>query len=643
MSIKITLIFNVISCNVISKNDQLFKNDIINSLSDNNKSKLISQNKNIENDLIDNAITSTFDFFNERKNLNKNFYSYSNENIFLEPNLIEEEQKKENDIQNENNSIISKKIFDELIQKRKIHQTKINNYKKWMIGIGLASSIIAGFSSGLGIYFGIKNNDKNVNLENINLQKQIDIYKNLYKEINQADPLTNVIVKVIDIAFTKQLPQAILNFLKKTILKESFQKIEENLDKELTKKIAASKKATEFTVKDLLTKFTKLKIQDINNYEFKKGVKKAITDIIKSYLPDLIKGILDFLTIQGKEQNKNSILANFLIEKLANWKIKLKNSENFSKIIRTYIELIIKKDNKLISFLISRASDAINKTNLSFKMIDDIFAIINRFIDILIVKEEEKEQTTKIIDVEKIIKVLLPELVNSIEIDDSKDYSAFVSFVNGMFEKNNSDKSNEYNNLWVYNLIDKNKFQPENSAYLEKQAILESEAINSDRKIIIPEVDLSVDDKFLVLLELNNISGFITKLFNLLFEPLVIELKKNKNNECENAKKAIVRLTGLISYIYYKLSSNNGSGFINTLKKDLTPADPKYAITKTISKLLAKHDIQSTVLTDLFGKKVSDSYLYIFTIGSYQIFTESKNKAEKKESKLENIFEKGSF
>ncbi|MDJ1647286.1 hypothetical protein [Mycoplasma phocimorsus] len=639
--INIALLSNAISCNVINKNNQQNKNNVVSTVLKNNKNRSINYNLFYKNILTDKTVNSTFNFFNKNKKIANSFYANNNEDFFIESNLIEEKQKHENYIQEEIESIASKNIFKNLLEKRKKHQEKMNYYKKIMIGFGIASAIVVGISSSLGIYSGIKNDAKNVNLVNKSLEEQIKIYKNLYKEINQTDPFTNVIVKVIDIAFTKQLPQAILNFLKETILKESFQKIESNLEEELIKKLAASKEATEFAVKDLLTKFTKLEIKNIDNKEFKKSVKKAITDIIKNYLPDLIKGILDFLTIQGKAQSKNSILADFLIKKLENWRTKLQNSDIFSKIIRIYIELIIEKNNKLISFLINKASDAINKTNLSFNIIDDIFTIVNTFIEILILKENETKSTDKIIDVEKIIKVLLPELVNSIEIDDSKDYSVFVFFVNGMFEKNNANNSNNNNNLWVYNLIDKNKFQPENTSYLEMQNSSQFELANN-RKIIIPELDLSIDDKFLVLLELNNISGFITKLFNLLFEPLVIELKKNENNKHENAKKAITRLTGLISYIYYKLSSNNESGFFNKLKKDLTPADPKYAIPKTISKLLTKHGIKKIELTDLFGKEVFDSYLYIFSISSYKIFSESK-KQVKENSELKKIFEEGNF
>ncbi|MDJ1648044.1 hypothetical protein [Mycoplasma phocimorsus] len=626
MVVNISLLINIVSCKNISLNKKLFKNNINDLIFKNDQNKLISYEYPENNKLND-----EYSFKNIIKNkyLNNGFYIYENKNIFIESNLIEEEQKVEDNITEKENTNISINLFNELLEKRRRHQEKINTYKKWMIGFGIASSIIVGVSSGLGIYFGIKNSDKSISLTNQNLQEQINSYKN----INSNDPFIKVIVKIIDIAYTKKLPQSILNFLKETILKDSFKNLNEKFENELVNKIMASKDITKFAVNDLLVELTKIGIKNNDKNTINNNIKKALTNIIEIYLPDLIKGILDFITIESKQKTKNSILADILIKILNDSNIGIKNSHDFSIILRTYVKLIIKKDNKLIDFIIKTASDAINQTNLTSNIINDIFTIINKFIDIIIARKSDKNED-KVIDVEKIVKILLPKILKIITFDKNNDYSSFVSFINKMFES--KDEQNNSNFDWIYNLIKNGKIN---------NITIKPTNENQNRKIIIPKLDINNHEKFFVLLELENISGYITKIFNLLFEPLIIQLKKNENEN--ETKKAIVRLTGFISYIYYKLNNlklNNKETFFNRLKRDLNPANPKYAIPKAIYKLFKKYEINNSIITDLFGKKVFDSYLYIFTIESYEIFTEAKKQAESNEtSNLKKIFEQGNF
>ncbi|MDJ1646670.1 hypothetical protein [Mycoplasma phocimorsus] len=640
ISTNIVILTNAISCNNINKNN------IIDFSIENKKDKLYNYKAIKENSLIDTAVNFTFDYFAKNTNIHNGFHTYKNENIFIESNLSEDEKNIENRQKENNETDISKKLINELLEKRKKHEEKIAIYKKWILITSIASIIVATISSSLGIYFGIKNSNKNVEMTNLNLENQIEEYKKKYKEINPNDHLSNVIIKIIDIAFTKEFPNAILNFLKETILKDSFEKVNIDFETELKKEIKESNEAAKSSVSDLLNKLTKINIKNSDNNQIKNEIKKALTDITKIYLPNLIKGILKFITINSKVQTNNSIFADFLIKKLDKWNIKLNNSNEFSEILKTYVELITRRDDNLIAFLIKKASNVINRTDLSINIIDNLFTIINKFIEDLILKDnnDKNGEKSKAIDAAKIINILLPKIISSIKIDAEKDYLSFVKFVNGMFEQNNKHSNVNNKQLWVYKLIEGGKFKPDTQVYLENQIVSENQQINN-RKIIIPEVDFSLDEKFLVLLELNNISGFITKLFNLLFEPLVIELKKSENNKSENAKKAIIRLTGLISFIYYKLSSNNKSGFFNTLKKDLTPADPKYAIPKTISKLFDKHNIKKE-LTELFGQSIYDPYLYIFKIGSYEIFSAAKKQVEKHKeniSDLKKIFESGTF
>ncbi|MDJ1647625.1 hypothetical protein [Mycoplasma phocimorsus] len=635
MFINILFLSNIISCKNISENKKISKNNNINLILKNNGNKwnkLVNYKKLKNNNLIDSNINSNFNYFEKNKYLNNGFYTYNNENIFIESNLIEE-QKEKNNTQHNENANISKILFNELSEKREKHKEKINFYKKWMLGFGIATCIVVGVSTGLGIYFGIKNSDENVNKENENLQNQINFYRN----IKSNDALAKVILKIIDIAFMKQLPQAILNFLKETILKESFEKLNEKFENELVEKIMQSKDVTKSAINNLLTELTKIDVKNKDINKINNDIKKSLTNIIEIYLPDLIKGVLNFITIESKEGTQSSILGDILIKILNESNIGIKNSHDFSIILKTYVDLITKKENNLINFIIEIASEAINKTELSSDIINDIFKMINMFIDILIARKSNNN-SGKVIDVEKIVKILLPKLVKIINFDKDKNYSAFVSFINQIFENNNKNDSN-FN--WVYDLIEKGEISKNSKNNTKKE--------NENRKIIIPRLDINSHEKFLVLLELGKISGFITKFFNLLYEPFVIELKKQeKQNE---VKKAIVRLTGFISYIYYKLNnlkSDNKDTFFNVLKKDLNPANPKYAIPKAISKLLKKYYISDSIITDLFGKKVPDWYLYIFKSNSYAIFIEAEKEAKKqlevnKESNLKEIFKQGNF
>lgn len=603
--------------------------------------------------------------------------SDGNEEDEIEEGEYSEEEDSEEDEENEEEleeseeeSSSTKRLLEELLKKKQKHLRKINTYKKVGITAGVTSAVIVGLSAGLGAYFGNKYSDEQAIADTKTLEEHLKLYKNIYKEANPSDPLVNVLEKVVEVAFTKELPTAIFDVLKQTVLKDVLSKFNaDDSEKKLIEKIKSSKETTKEVVRELLTSLTKLELNKTkDNEEAAKKVKGAIIKIIKLYLPTLIKGVLDFLAVKSNDTNGTSIIADILVNTLSKFNIKVEKTSELSDILQTYIKLLAKKENNLINYVIRIASEALGKVDLSFNIIGDVFRNINTFIDIILARDENGK---KKVDVNKVVKVLLPELVRAIEISPDQDYSSFVKFVNSMFEKNNGTSqgtNNNSNNKWVYELISSGKFKPEQNknVTLENQVTSSSssqgkvdnkETKNDTNSIIIPELDINLDEKFGVLLELENISGVITKLFNLLFEPLVLQLKDKQKDEKQNkdassnnstnkddVKKAITRLTGLISYIYYKLKPIKGESFFKKLTRDITPSDPKYAIPKTISKLFKKHNITDIQLTDLFGESISDKYLFIFTTSSYRIFSEAKKQSEnssESSNKLKTIFEKG--
>ncbi|MDJ1648627.1 hypothetical protein [Mycoplasma phocimorsus] len=122
----------------------------------------------------------------------------------------------------------------------------------------------------------------------------------------------------------------------------------------------------------------------------------------------------------------------------------------------------------------------------------------------------------------------------------------------------------------------------------------------------------------------------------LIFEPLVIELEKEKNQE--NTKRAIFRISTLLSFTYYNFVKVSKINFINSLFHSVNPLEPVTFIPEILQELFKKYSIPNITLNEIFG----DTYnKYIFTGKRYEIFKITEQTDNNSRNKLISILKNG--
>ncbi|MDJ1648490.1 hypothetical protein [Mycoplasma phocimorsus] len=616
--LNITLNITTISLLIACKN-----NEEINSIAINfNKQKEILNLNKQKNQFLP---LQEIDINNSSQLLQKNekFFNInlnSNKNIIIEKNVNKKDVSNSNNKQNKvsaNNK--ESALLEQLIKQEKQNKKSEEKHKVIAISFVIASSVITGVVAGISAYFGYKNINSPENQKKKDFEAKIAYYKKLFEEWKPSEPLINVLHKLFELSFSEYLPKAIFSILKEVLLKDLLQDFTSESEDLLISKLQKIEKPSKEILDTFYEKLTKINLLKENAAsEVSKEFKSWIVTVVKDYLPKAFKGILNFISTQSTEKEKGSILSRFLEKILLKLNIKLNDFDSFSKTLSIYTHLFINEQNQFINFVIDGISKAINKVDITFNILEDTYKIINSTIEELIAEKEK-------ISVTKIFNDVLPKINSIVNIDNTVDYSDYIDFINSIFSEEKNDNKN-----WVYLYISTGKL-----ICKQKNHSVKNDKSNSP-EIILPSFDINFDNIKIIIKNKNEIFGTIKNLMYLIFEPLVIELEKEKNQE--NTKRAIFRISTLLSFTYYNFVKVSKINFINSLFHSVNPLEPVTFIPEILQELFKKYSIPNITLNEIFG----DTYnKYIFTGKRYEIFKITEQTDNNSRNKLISILKNG--
>ncbi|MDJ1647627.1 hypothetical protein [Mycoplasma phocimorsus] len=192
-------------------------------------------------------------------------------------------------------------------------------------------------------------------------------------------------------------------------------------------------------------------------------------------------------------------------------------------------------------------------------------------------------------DLNKFFNDLLPKILKALTIKDKNSYSNFVTFINNLVI-NLSNK-----NKWIENFINSEDFIPNVEVELSNL-----DNIKKENKLILFELDLTFQNIFLALWKANDILQLIKDISKLLFEPLIIELKINK--DVDSVKKAIFRLSFLLFFIYYRYAGFNKIWILGSIITTFNPFEPERYLVEFLKDLLKEYEIKNANIDSIFGK-----------------------------------------
>ncbi|MDJ1647280.1 hypothetical protein [Mycoplasma phocimorsus] len=398
-------------------------------------------------------------------------------------------------------------------------------------------------------------------------------------------------------------------------MNEYLQDFEGNFEKLLINKL----KNIESPTKEILKMFNDdfLNINLLDNEIIKTKIKSLITNISEKYLANLLRALLDFISTSSNENNI-SILGRIVEKVLKKHKINITNISSFSFILNTYAQIMSSKTNSLIDFFVQKFNDSIKETDFQYDLINDFFTVVNSMIKVFFSNNNK-------FDFNNASNILLPKILEALTIKNKNSYSNFVEFINNLFI-NPSNK-----NKWVYNFINTGNFIPSIQVELSNFDNVKKENKN---KLILPELDITFNNIFIAFWNADNISQLIKDILKLLFEPLIIELKVNKN--VDNVKKAIFRLSSLLSFIYYRYASFNRIKILGSIITTFSPFEPERYLVDFLEKLLNEYKITNINIDSILGKSFRP-FTDLFR-KKFDIFTILKDAAKTLEkSKTTNV------
>ncbi|MDJ1645526.1 hypothetical protein QLQ80_00265 [Mycoplasma sp. M5725] len=579
-------------------------------------SNFIDNNTSIFLQTFNNSINDSLNFLQKQKpNFVKNLET--NDIIFNNKNKNELNAPQEEQHFNEEES----KLFEEFLKQEKINKSNVRKYKIITASFIVVSSVITGVAVGLGAYFGFKNINSSENIRKRELEEKLENYRQLLKNISPTNSLVNVFNKMFELAFTNQLPKAVLRILKETFFKDLLQDFDEKSEDILTKKLEGIKNPTKEIFRKFYDKTIVINLlKNDSETSIKKAIKDWVVEIVKEYLPKAFKSIIEFLITQSETGKKSSIMSRFIEGLLFARQIKIKDIENFSNVVSIFAKFFTNQNSQLFEYIITSISNAINKHDFSFDILNDFFEIINLIILDLTAKDGK-------IDIEKVINTLLPKITSIVNIDANSDYSSYVKFINDLFTKDVYQ-----NNKWVYYFMSTNKIT--SNAYI----YLDSDFKSVTHKIKFPEFNINFETIVEVFENRKNISDNFDKLMNLIFEPLIIQLTKKEKND--SVKKAIFRLATFLSFVYYKYAKVSKKNWINAIFNRVNPYEPISYLPKIIDNLINKHKNLSINLDSIFGEKF---YRHFSFKNYYKIFDITIDAAKGEIAKLKEILEVGYY
>ncbi|MDJ1647282.1 hypothetical protein [Mycoplasma phocimorsus] len=562
----------------------------------------IENKKFSSGDPVYNAINNYFSLLEKndktlknKKEINKKEYFTENEN--------------ESRINNEDSELLQQLIKEEKQQKQELKKQKIIT-----IFLAISGSILAGVAAGLGIYFGTKNIDSVENIKRKALQNDFFKYKELIKKSKKSQSLFDVFNKIIDSTFEEELPRIIIVLLRDAFFKEYLQDFDKKNEEILIKKLSEIKIPIKNILDKLFDKFIDKYnfVNDNNQAENISKIKELVVEIAKIYLPNALRNILDFLTLQSDSENKNSILSRVVIKILKKNNIIAEDIENISEVFRT-IALILKSEKKiLLDFIIQKIIYTIQNNELLFDFKSDLFNIVNNTI-----KEIFAEKTNNYLSLKKVFNDIIPKIIDFVKIDKSNSYYSFVKFINNLFTKNNNKSK------LIYLFLNSGNLKSDSIVYLQKDF--------NNQHIIFPKFNITFKNIFLAFENRDSIKKIIDGITKLLFEPLIIEL--TKDNDITNVNKSIFRLVSFLSFIFYKYLKLDNIIFDKILSIFF---DPETYLTKIIKELLVK--LNSKVkIEDILGSNHRKIFTWWKT--SFKIFEIIKKAANGNSESIKQFIE----
>ena len=542
-----------------------------------------------------------------------------------------------------------KKQLEGAWNKQKLIKLKQQKLKNVLLGASVGGVIVAGITAGLGSFFGLRNINTKINNKISELKDNISYLQDEIKEVKSKDSLFTTLKKLLEISLNKNLPTAIFQIIDTTLLKTVLKDYVTNSTSSELKNILQNniKETISKLIDELLNKIESIKLEDEEESDdfskIIKDVQSKIAEVIKSYLPSFISGVINFLVKidNGSTSDKKgrSIIV-LLIEKLLKHKhIIIQKPDNLAKLLESYFSVItMENNNDLIKFIVDQFSNVIEKHTISFNIIDDFFEIINEVIAKLLTKDTNKNQ----IDIDIIFKNLIPKLLNVVTKSvDSIDSNELLEFINGIFE----DVENDNKPKWIYQFINTNENHEENKDYYLSLPSTNKNKTNT-RKIHFPKFSFNLSTIISSIFSLSDIQNIVEKFLTLFIKPISKLLSDESKKE--DAKKALFRISSIFVYFYYKYAGT-GSNIADTIISFINPLDPESLVKKIIEQNIKTVNQKTIKLTDIFGEEKSRQWWEILYSTSYKIFELSKEAASNKMSdnnkktQLKNNLKKGMY
>ncbi|MDJ1646242.1 hypothetical protein [Mycoplasma phocimorsus] len=538
------------------------------------------------------------------------------------------EEENENNLNSKKLELLNakKKQLEKAWAKQKELKAKRKRLNNIIIAVSIGGAIAAGFSAGFGAYFGLKNINSEINKEVEEIKNNIFLNENILKQIEEKDSLFEVFRNLLEVSFKKKLPEAIFHIIDNVILKTLLKDyVTEQSSKELEKIIKNG-------FKEKVTKIVEKILNDLSSinsfnddYSIIKQVQIKTAAILKEYLPSFVRETLLFLTKTDNTSNEkrysiSALLLKALLEKNM-IEIEEKMMLNISNLLEFYTKKISNDNNELMNFIIEVFVQVVESNNISFNILNDIYDLINKFIQKLLTKDDPNK-----IDFELIFLTLVPKLLEEIKkIDDSKNESKILEFINGLFECN--DK--EHNKKLIYLLIE-NKFDTKkivapiylNSKLLTTNNIEQKQAGNI-RKINFPHIAINIKTIISIFFNISNGINLVEQLLSIFIKPLIKLL--NDSNKKEEAKKALFRISIFFAYLYYSYAPN--TGIFDNIIKFFNPIEPIKMLKKLIESEIKKSGLE---LKDIWGPIESG-----FISSSYESFELAKSAAREIDANTE--------
>lgn len=427
----ITLVTSVVSCNLNANQKQVNLEGLTQTF----------DIKNVEKSVTD-ATTNAQEtaVFNDKKDQNANS---SDTRVFSDvdvPTILDQSSKKPKKIKKDKAAEKAAKQAQIEKLKQQLDTLEKNNVqeeeklKSISAGSYIISTITSGITSGLGAWFWTNGSKSQLDEEIEKLKKENEKLKENKPEYLQ-ESLKDVFEKMLDVAFEKELPYQLINFIDKYIIMNLFRRhpIDIQVRDQIINKFKASEIKVELRkfVSKLLERFTKIRIDHDDEYIIQQ-TKDEIVKLMPDIIYKLVSFIIDILANPARTTKgySTSIAAAVILNILKDgpeFNLDIVKTQ-FSKVLYHILHLFVDRNNTKDIFrtFIYTFSEQIRDHKFTLNAFNDLIIVLNKTIKILY-----KESNNKI-SIDKILMHVIPNILNDIEYTDDM-LDDFVDFANRLF------------------------------------------------------------------------------------------------------------------------------------------------------------------------------------------------------------------